>query len=194
LEVIRILVVLNIDWMNLLCGIGNSKIFDNKIVIKKYPFKPSKAYPENEFLNSEIECICLEASPLFFKTKDDLIFITTEQKNELTNFAEKNKITLIKQTWNWDRILEPFLDTEFDDKDKKKTLELLLDNGISEKEVLEIRAEVKNQMYKYNFDTMLWEWGSLGLMDVLSAMRVKYHKNKFNEFYYRAIEIELREK
>ena len=45
-------------------------------------------------------------------------------------------------------------------------------------------------MLKYNFDTMLWEWISLGLPDVLQAMRVKYSDEEFEEFYKRAMTIE----
>ena len=67
-------------------------------------------------------------------------------------------------------------------------------NGILNEEIDTIRHEVKEQMLKYNFDTMLWEWGGLGLSDVLSAMRVKYDKEKFVDFYNRAMEIQLRTK
>ena len=47
-------------------------------------------------------------------------------------------------------------------------------------------------MYKYNFDTLLWDWCSLGLHDVLSALRVKYDEKDFADFYKRAIEIDKR--
>ena len=41
---------------------------------------------------------------------------------------------------------------------------------------------------------MLWDWGVLGLSDVLGAMRVKYNKEEFVDFYNRAMEIQLRTK
>lgn len=41
---------------------------------------------------------------------------------------------------------------------------------------------------------MLWDWNGLGLPDVLGAMRVKYTKEEFAEFYKRAMEIQLRTK
>ncbi|WP_417602277.1 hypothetical protein [Owenweeksia hongkongensis] len=47
-------------------------------------------------------------------------------------------------------------------------------------------------MLKYNFDTMLWEWGGLDLSDVLAAMRVKYNDEDFGNFYKQAMEIQLR--
>ena len=64
--------------------------------------------------------------------------------------------------------------------------------GISNDEINSIRNEVKDQMMKYNFDTMLWEWGGLGLEDVLAAMRAKYNKVKFDDFFKRAMEIQFR--
>ncbi len=39
-------------------------------------------------------------------------------------------------------------------------------------------------MSKFNFKTMLWEWGDLGLNDVLAAMCVKYDKKEFEDFYW----------
>ena len=180
------------EMENLICGIGKSEISKDTIMIKNYPFEPSIAYPEKKFKSNEIEGICLDASPNYFKVKNELIFISKEYKTELKEFANRNKIEIFNQTWNWDRILEPFLDTEFNEKEKEITINWLIKNGISKTETKILRSEVYTQMYKYNFDTMLWDWISLGLFDVLSAMRVKYNKNEFIEFYNRAMEIELR--
>jgi len=177
---------------NLICKIGNSEILKNIISIKNYPFEPSLAFVQKEFKHNEIDGICIDVSPNYFKVGNELIFVSVENKSELSEFANRNKIEIFKQTWNWDRILEPFLDAKFNKEDKIKTLDLLSKNGISKTETEKIRAEVEKQMYKYNFDTMLWECYSLGLFDVLSAMRAKYNKNEFIEFYNRAMEIELR--
>jgi len=171
-------------------GIGDSIIQDKSILIKNYPFKPSIAYPKRTFTASEINSIYLDASPHYFKVKNDLIFITVENKNKLEEFAKRNKIPPSETPQNWELLLEPFLDTQFDDKDKKRTNELLKKNNIYKDEVTALRNEVASQMYKYN--AKLWDWCSLGLSDVLSAMRVKYSSNKFEEFYTKAIEIELR--
>lgn len=46
-------------------------------------------------------------------------------------------------------------------------------------------------MLKYNFDTMLWEWGGFDASDVLRAMRTKYRKEEFEDFYRRVMEIAL---
>lgn len=178
---------------NLLCGIGTSEIRESSIVITNYPFEPSIAYPEKLIGAAEINSICVDFGPAKIKIGDDIIFVTAESKEELKKFAERNKIKLSKPSWNWDWILEPYLDTELTEETKNNSTKRLSDNGIDPNEVAILRAEVGSQMYTYNFDTMLWDWASLGLCDVLSAMRVKYNKEKFREFYRKAMEIENRE-
>lgn len=176
----------------LLCGIGESEIRESEIVITKYPFEPSIAYPTAILSAKDIDCMSVDFTVCKVHVKKDIIFISSEQKEKLKQFADSNNIRLMPQNWNWDWILEPFLDTEFTKENEQRALERLLENGFTANEVDTIRAEVKNQMYAYNFDTMLWDWCSLGLSDVLSAMRAKYSKEQFREFYKRALEIEKR--
>ena len=176
----------------LLCGIGESEIRESEIVITKYPFEPSIAYPTAILSAKDIDCMSVDFTVCKVHVKNDIIFISSELKEKLKQFADTNNIRLIPQNWNWDWILEPYLDTEFTKENEQRALERLLENGFTTNEVDTIRAEVKNQMYAYNFDTMLWDWCSLGLSDVLSAMRAKYSKEQFCEFYKRALEIEMR--
>ena len=180
--------------INLLCGIGESEIYTNTILIKEYPFEPSIAYPEKLIKASEIDAICIDFDILRIKIKHDIIFVSAEKKEQLKTFSKENKIPLFTYSWNWNWILEPYLDTEYTEENDQLVKERLKENGFDNIEIDEIRNEVGKQMYKYNFDTMLWEWCSLSLPDVLSAMRVKYNKERFREFYMRAIQIEKREK
>ncbi|HDZ06412.1 hypothetical protein LCGC14_0520770 [marine sediment metagenome] len=126
--------------------------------------------------------------------KNDIVFITSEKKEALKQFTEVNDIKLIPHSWNWDWLLEPYLDTEFTKENEDRCLAQLIKNGFAKEEVDAIRKEVEKQMYAYNFDTMLWDWCSLSLSDVLSAMRAKYTKEDFRGFYKRALEIEKRTK
>ncbi|MCL5127740.1 hypothetical protein [Algibacter sp. L4_22] len=179
---------------NLLCGIGKSDIRENEISITEYPFEPSVAYPEKIINASKINFISADFGLCRIYVDNDIIFISSEQKTELLKFSEINKIKLINHSWNWDWILEPYLDTEFTADNEKRIEKCLNEVGIDKIETKKIRSEVGKQMYKYNFDTMLWDWCNLGLCDVLSAMRVKYNQNEFREFYKRAIEIDKRSK
>ena len=179
---------------NLLCRIGESNVKDEEILIYNYPFKPSIAYPNKSIKANEIKSMSIDFGICKIYVADDIIFVSAERKEQLRKFAEKNKISLTDHSWNWDWILEPYLDTAFTKEKEQGVLQRLNENGIKKTEIDNLRAEVGKQMYKYNFYTMLWEWCSLGLFDVLSAMRAKYNKNEFNDFYKRAIEIDKRSK
>ncbi|WP_133240874.1 hypothetical protein [Marixanthomonas spongiae] len=182
------------EMKNLLCGIGKSKITENEIEISYYPFEPSIAYPDKTIKANEIDSLSVDFGTCKIYVDNDIIFVSAEKKEQLKEFAKNNKIKLTKHSWNWDWILEPYLDTEFTQENEQRVLERLKENGINESEVDQIRTEVGKQMYKYNFDTMLWDWCSLGLTDVLSAMRAKYDKIEFKDFYKRALEIDKRNK
>lgn len=172
---------------------GQSTIEETAIDIQNYPFKPSQAYPSRRFHFSEIEAAYLTTWPPTIKIQEDLIFISARQKALLQTFAGQNGIQVATRASNWNNILEPFLDTEIPDNALQSNDRILYDNRIDTDELAALRQEVGSQMYKYNFDTLLWEWVSLGLFDVLSAMRVKYNDAEFARFYRRALEIEIRQ-
>lgn len=176
------------------CGMGESEFLETSINITDYPFEPSSIFPNKEIQASQINVVHLDKYPPTIKIGDELIFISREHVDELKAFAERNKLKTAKRNSNWDWITEPFLDTEFSNKDQMRTSEILTKNGISEKEIAELRIEIGDYMIEYNFSTMLWEWANLGLLDVLSAMRVKLNKEEFKKFYWRAMEIEQRNK
>ena len=178
----------------LLCGIGISEIRDSEIEITDYPFEPSIAFPATIISASDIDAMSIEFGVCKIYAKNDIVFITSEKKEALKQFTEVNDIKLIPHSWNWDWLLEPYLDTEFTKENEDRCLAQLIKNGFAKEEVDAIRKEVEKQMYAYNFDTMLWDWCSLSLSDVLSAMRAKYTKEDFREFYKRALEIEKRTK
>ncbi len=173
-------------------GLGKSSFTSNDIIFKNYPFRPSIAFKNKKIHFSEIDACHLDEFPPTLKVGKELIFISKVKENELKNFAINNHIKIEKRPSNWNWITEPFLDTEFTDDDQQKTLDILSSNGITKREVIELRSEIEKQMYKYNFDTMLWEWCNLGLLDVLFAMNAKYNEHDFEQFYWMAMEIEQR--
>ncbi|MEO8235385.1 MAG: hypothetical protein ABI549_08230 [Flavobacterium sp.] len=177
---------------NFICGIGKSKFNDKIIIIDDYPFLPSFVNYKKQIEACDINAICYKSFPPLLKVKNELIFIAKDKHEELKMFAERNNIDIFKSSGNWDMILEPYLDTEFTEENNSRIYKRLNENGLTNSEIDKIREEVEEQMLKYNFDTMLWEWVNLGLSDVLAAMRVKYDKLKFQEFYFKAMEIELR--
>lgn len=175
---------------NLLCSIGESVIQEDTIVIANYPFEPAIAYPEKSIHASCIDAICVDFGILKVMVENDIVFIASDKKEALQQFAAKNHIELIPYNWVWDFILEPYLDTEFTEEHEKTTSKRLDELGFDKIQVAKIRNEVGTQMMKYNFETMLWDWCSLGIFDVLSAMRAKYNQEEFSVFYKNAIAIE----
>lgn len=171
----------------LLVSTGELTVGDDFLQIENYLFEPSVAYKQTKFGAGEIENIDLKSSPPTIKIKDELIFLTARKKDELKQFAATNNIKIIERADIWDWILLPFLDTEFTPERYQRVANLLESYGLSTEKVKTIREEVKTQMLKYNFDTMLWEWISLGALDVLRAMRPKYNKEQFNNFYQRVM-------
>lgn len=179
---------------SLLCGTGTSEINATEIVISEYPFEPSVAYPNKVIFAKDIDSFSLDFGVCKIYIENDIVFVSAEKKKAMRQFAEANEIKLTTQSMNWDWILEPFLDTEFTNENEKLVLARLIENGFESVEVDTIRHEVKKQMLTYNFDTMLWDWSSLSLIDVLSAMRAKYNKEDFSDFYTRALAIEKRKR
>jgi hypothetical protein len=177
-----------------MCGIGEAVIADTTITIRNYPFEPSLVFPEKVISVNELDAISWNSYPPLLKIGKEVIFISREKSEELRMFAERNGVQIFEGSLSWDWLLEPYLDTEYTNEIHERVMQRLQENGIEKQEVERIRREVGDQMNKYNFDTMLWEWGRLGLMDVLCAMRVKYTKKEFADFYHRAMEIQLRSK
>jgi hypothetical protein len=105
--------------------------------------------------------ICIKSAPPTIRIDNDLIFVSAEHKEELKKFAEQNKIHLSDRVELWDWILEPLLDTEFTDEHKERLYNLLEKYQLGRQTVDHLREIVKEQMMKYNFDTMLWEWECL---------------------------------
>jgi hypothetical protein len=175
----------------LLVSLGQAVIGSDEIIITGYPFKPSLAFGYKVIDHSEITNIDCTSWPPALLIKNELIFISAEHKEALKVFAEDNEVKQDALPDIWDWILTPFLDTEFTPEREQDLTERLARHGLDSAWVNLIRNEVGEQMYKYNFDTMLWDWWGLGLADVLRAMRPKYDDERFRIFYKQAMEIAL---
>ncbi|AYO57384.1 hypothetical protein CO230_04145 [Chryseobacterium sp. 6424] len=175
----------------LLVSTGQLTIGDDFLKIENYPFEPSIAFRQNIFKTNQIDDIDFKSYPPTFRVGNEIIFLTSEKKVELEEFATKNNIKTVERSWIWDWILEPFLDTEYTTETDQRLTKLLGSYGLTNNQVKSLRAEVETQMLKYNFDTMLWEWGGFNALDVLRAIRTKYKKDEYEDFYRRVMEIAL---
>ena len=177
------------ELTELLVSTGKLTIGKDYLKIENYPFEPSIAYGQTIFRPNQIDDIDFKSSHPTFKVGNELIYLTSEKKAELEEFAKKNSIKTIERPIIWGWILEPFLDTEFTKETDQRLTKLLENYGLSTDQVKSLRAEVETQMLKYNFDTLLWEWGGFDASDVLRAMRTKYKKEEFEDFYKRVMKI-----
>ena len=175
----------------LLVSTGQLTIGNDFLKIENYPFEPSIAYRQKIFKTDQIDDIDHSSYPPTIRIDDELIFLTREKKNELEEFAKRNNIKTVERPMIWGWILEPFLDTEFTTETDERLTKLLESYGLTTDQVKSLRKEVETQMLKYNFDTMLWEWGGFDASDVLRAMRTKYNKDEFEDFYKRVMKIAL---
>lgn len=175
----------------LLVSTGQLTIGEDFLRIENYPFEPSIAFGQTIFKADQIDDIDCKAYPPTIRVGYDLIFLTREKKDELEEFANRNNIKKIERPMIWGWILEPFLDTEFTTETDERLTKLIESYGLTTDKVKSLRSEVETQMLKYNFDTMLWEWGGFDASDVLRAMRTKYNKDEFKDFYRRVMEIAL---
>jgi len=175
----------------LLVSTGQLTIGDDFLKIENYPFEPSIAYRLNKLTTNQIDDIDFNSYPPTLKVGNELIYITSEKKVELEDFAKKNNIKTVERPMIWGWILEPFLDTEFKPETDQRLTKLLENYGLTSDQVKSLRSEVETQMLKYNLDTILWEWSGFDASDVLRAMRTKYKKDEFEEFYKRVMKIAL---
>lgn len=172
--------------------LGQVTFYADSLALNNYPFDNSFLSGNSTISSKNILNICIKSAPPTIRVDNELIFISAKNKQELAEFADRNKISLSDRVDLWDWILEPFLDTEFTDEHKERIYKLLEKYELSRQTVDHIRETVKGQMMKYNFDTMLWEWGMFGALDVLQAMRPKLSSRDFNSFYKQVMEIALR--
>jgi hypothetical protein len=175
----------------MLVSLGQVTIGDDFLKFENYPFEPSVAFRQPEFSADQIDDIDFKSYPPTVRIKDELIFLSGEQRSALEDFSKRNNIQTVERAPIWEWILEPYLDTEFTADTEQRLTIFLEDYGLTSEQVKTLRAEVETQMYKYNFDTMIWKWDGLEAPDVLKAMRTKYNREEFTDFYKRVMKIAL---
>jgi hypothetical protein len=137
------------------------------VVFDKYPFPGARVHPSGSVPWSEVVEVDPEAAPPELRVAGETLFISATHKDELRRAAEAHGVPIVSRYDVWDLLLEPFLDTTFDDE--TGTLELLERNGVSAEEVRRIRDAVGKRVLAYN--SVLWDWVHLGMYDLFLAHR-----------------------
>jgi hypothetical protein len=97
----------------------------------------------------------------------ELLFVPTEQKDELVVWARTVGLPLVAREDVWTWLLDPYLDVETGEAERAREYELLAELGFGRAEVDAIREDVGRAMNGYVAIT--WDWIYLGLWDVLMA-------------------------
>ncbi len=163
------------------------------VVFHAYPFPGARVHNSGEVAWSEVDEVDLEAAPPEVRVRGETLFVSATRKDELRRAALEHGVPDVPRVDVWDLLLEPFIDTVFDDADQERTLGRLEQNGISHAEAEAIRATVREPMLAYN--SLIWDWVHLGMYDLLSAhlhVRRTVSEAAFADFYRWAQQIAQR--
>lgn len=165
-----------------------------------YPFAPASVFPDGLVAWADVREVGTGAAPPEVRTLvGEVLFVPADRAGELERFAGGAGVPDVSRIDVWGLILDPFLDTAFDDAEAERTLDLLEANHVPRPLVASLRAELGEVMYAYNITSGLWDWVSLGLFDVLRALqgdlageRFRLPPAPFAAFYRHAMEIAVR--
>lgn len=160
-----------------------------EVHLARYPF-PAK---RDITLRAQDICEIIDwYPPAIMTTQRDLLFFSREHWDTAQTFARQTGITLSDRRDYWSMILDPFLDTQFDDAHYARTDKALRQAGISTAIVDEIRTRLETPMLRLT--GLTWEWQHYGLYDALAACQPlnPLKRAAWLDFYTSAIEIALK--
>jgi hypothetical protein len=170
---------------------------ENGIAFHSYSFAPASVYPDGVLSYGAVREVLPGMWPPELRTlSGEVLFVSATQKDQLLAAATQHAMPIVARVDVWALILEPFLDTEFDQHEQQRTLSLLEESGVSRELCETLRQEFGPAMYHYNFATFLWEWVHLGLYDLFSALisvpvnLLPWRQGRsFTTFYWEAMRI-----
>lgn len=141
------------------------------ITFVDYPFYPATVFPAATIGWEQVDDIDLLAPPPTVRVGGELLMVSAVHRDKLAGYAGRHRIPVAtRHDLVWGDILEPFLDTEFDEAAQQRTMSRLAAAGIGPEQVAELRDRFGPAMWLYNFATPArWEWAHLGLFDLLAA-------------------------
>lgn len=150
-------------------GIQHVRFLAEGIAFDRYPYPGARVHPRGRVPWREVLEVDPKASPPEVRIAGETLFVSAELRDELARASETHGVPVVRRVDVWGMLLDPFLDTEFDDDVQERTLATLEENGIARAEAEAIRKRVSWAMLHHN--AMMWEWVHLGLWDLLEAHR-----------------------
>lgn len=155
---------------------------------EQYAFEPATIFPAGTVEPKQIAEVNLDLMQLRLHS-GEVLFVNYPDKAALLTFVNCNDSKVARRISVWGALLDPFLDTWEDQATIDRQFAWLASLGLDRQTVDSWRREVAPAMYAYNFGTMLWEWGSLGFSDVLTAQQARLKRAAFKDFYWRAMKV-----
>src|SRR5262245_21050827 len=163
---------------------------DDYIEFSNYPLRPSSVLVNTRVPRSSIIEVNLEADPLTVRIERELLLVTVEHAEALTRFVQERSIPNAERYDIWERILAPFLDTEFSQSELKTFENELGQFGIGANEIATARDLVRRKMLWRTLRS--WNWQYYGLFDVLMTMQPRFFGQRlFSVFYWYAMSVAL---
>ena len=171
------------------------------IAFSQYPYPAASLAATATVAWSQVVSIDSTATPPEIRVVSEILFVPAPMREALVEWSVRHSVAHVRHIDVWALLLEPFLDTEFNDDDADRTLRVLEANGVTNAEAAQVRTEVGECMRRYNLESGLWDWCHLGLLDLLEAHRgvlagesCRLDDDAFRRFYRRAMELALRGK
>jgi hypothetical protein len=179
-------------------AIFDATIDDDGIHLEPYDFPGSAFHPAGVCRWQDVREFDPTAAPPEVRTAHEIVFVPAPRREQLERVAAARGIARVMRIDVWGLILEPFLDTSFEDADRERAYRILEHAGIPRPTCDALRRELAPAMKAYNFDSMLWDSAFLGLHDalcalrgVLSGPRFRLPDHEFAAFYRRAMALAL---
>jgi hypothetical protein len=132
---------------------------------KGYYFSVSPLHSKKKLLASEIQEVHLNTFPPSVLTKSkEIVFLKNGLRLNLEYFARLHRLPIVDRFDVWEHLNRPFLDTTFDENEKRLSLKKLQAAGFNQAELKRIRKRIAPTMLR---NMLVWEYRYLGLFDYL---------------------------
>lgn len=162
------------------------RVVEDGVQFVDYEFEPASVFPNGLLPYDEILELWDSWIPPVLRTRDDeLLFISVHSKDDVAAALRARNIPVVDRFDVWERLLEPFLDTQHSEDHIEKTLRELEAHGVSRAECARIRHVLGEPLCTYNYTCCVWDWCHLDLSDLFSSFRVSpnpAHKLDVEEF------------
>lgn len=101
-------------------GIRRVRFLAEGIAFDRYPYPGARVHPRGLVPWSAVLEVDPATSPPELRIAGETLFVSAELREELARAAEAHGIPVVRRVDVWGMLLDPFLDTEFDEDDQER--------------------------------------------------------------------------